>query len=176
MAEIPVASDPRTAFIEAATWRGSLERAEAILARHPDIASGDIHTAAIVGAAAAVRQFLEQDPTSVAAKSPPYGGDALTYLGLSKYLRLDRTRSDVPRRGDASVDPQERAAAGHRLALCVRRDADAVHAELVAKGANVQGTPVSHPWGLRDFQVLDLEGNRITFGQPFEWAGARASG
>lgn len=48
------------------------------------------------------------------------------------------------------------------------RDADALHAELVAQGANVQGTPVSHPWGLRDFQVLDLEGNRITFGQPFE--------
>lgn len=48
------------------------------------------------------------------------------------------------------------------------RDADALHAELRARGANVQGEPVSHPWGLRDFAVLDLEGNRITFGQPFE--------
>src|SRR6516165_752466 len=48
------------------------------------------------------------------------------------------------------------------------RDADALHAELVAKGARVQGEPVSRPWGLRDFQILDLEGNRITFGQPFE--------
>ena len=47
-------------------------------------------------------------------------------------------------------------------------DADALHAELRAKGAAVQGEPVSHPWGLRDFQVLDLEGNRIGFGQPFE--------
>ncbi len=47
-------------------------------------------------------------------------------------------------------------------------DADALHAELRAKGANVQGEPVSHPWGLRDFAVLDLEGNQITFGQPFE--------
>jgi predicted enzyme related to lactoylglutathione lyase len=47
-------------------------------------------------------------------------------------------------------------------------DADALHAELLAKGANVQGNPVSHPWGLRDFQVLDVEGNRLTFGQPFE--------
>jgi len=27
---------------------------------------------------------------------------------------------------------------------------------------------VSHPWGLRDFSVLDLEGNQITFGQTFE--------
>jgi predicted enzyme related to lactoylglutathione lyase len=48
------------------------------------------------------------------------------------------------------------------------RDADALHAELVARGADVQGAPVSHPWGLRDFRVLDLEGNRITFAQPFE--------
>ena len=37
-----------------------------------------------------------------------------------------------------------------------------------AKGANVRGEPVSHPWGLRDFRVIDLEGNEITFGQTFE--------
>lgn len=48
------------------------------------------------------------------------------------------------------------------------RDADALYAELVGRGADVQGEPVSHPWGLRDFSVLDLEGNRITFAQPFE--------
>lgn len=47
-------------------------------------------------------------------------------------------------------------------------DADALHAELVAKGAGVQGEPVSRPWGLREFRVLDPEGNQITFGQPFE--------
>lgn len=48
------------------------------------------------------------------------------------------------------------------------RDADALHAELLARGANVEGEPISRPWGLRDFRVVDLEGNRITFGQPFE--------
>jgi catechol 2,3-dioxygenase-like lactoylglutathione lyase family enzyme len=48
------------------------------------------------------------------------------------------------------------------------RDADALYAELRAQGAHVQGEPVSHPWGLRDFRVVDLEGNRITFAQPFE--------
>ncbi len=46
------------------------------------------------------------------------------------------------------------------------RDADALHRELVAKGALVQGEPVSRPWGLREFRVLDPEGNQITFGQP----------
>jgi len=47
-------------------------------------------------------------------------------------------------------------------------NADVLHAELVARGANVQGPPVSKPWGLREFSVLDPEGNRLTFAQPFE--------
>jgi catechol 2,3-dioxygenase-like lactoylglutathione lyase family enzyme len=47
-------------------------------------------------------------------------------------------------------------------------NADELYAELKAKGANVQGEPVSYPWGLRAFHVLDLEGNRITFSQTFE--------
>ena len=34
-------------------------------------------------------------------------------------------------------------------------DVDALHRELLAKGANVQGEPVSQPWGLREFRVLD---------------------
>ena len=45
---------------------------------------------------------------------------------------------------------------------------DALHAELVEKGANVQGQPISRPWGLREFHILDLEGNRISFAQTFE--------
>src|SRR5437867_2055191 len=87
--------DPRTAFIEEATWHGSLERAEAILAAHPAIAASDIHTAAVLGDDAAVRRFIERDRSSVTATSAPYGTDPLVHLCLSKYLRLDRTRSDA---------------------------------------------------------------------------------
>lgn len=47
-------------------------------------------------------------------------------------------------------------------------DADALRAEFLAKGAHLDGPPVSHPCGLRDFRVEDLEGNRITFAQRFE--------
>jgi uncharacterized glyoxalase superfamily protein PhnB len=47
-------------------------------------------------------------------------------------------------------------------------NADALYEELLAKGAKIVGRPVSHPWGLRDFRVIDLEGNRITFAQTFE--------
>ena len=47
-------------------------------------------------------------------------------------------------------------------------NADELCAELKAKGANVLGEPVSRPWGLREFLVLDPENNELTFGQPFE--------
>lgn len=86
-------SDPRTAFLEKAIWHGNLEAAEAILAAHPELRSSDIHTAAVLGDDAAVRRFIALDPASVHAKSPPYGADALNYLGLSKYLRLDPSRT-----------------------------------------------------------------------------------
>jgi uncharacterized glyoxalase superfamily protein PhnB len=46
------------------------------------------------------------------------------------------------------------------------RDADSLHAELRANGARVLNEPESHPWGLRDFRVLDLDDNQLTFGQP----------
>jgi ankyrin repeat protein len=103
-------NDPRAAFIEAAVWHGRLERAEAILAAHPELASSDIHVAAILGDDAAVCRFLALDPKNVTAKSGPYGGDALVYLCLSKYLRLDRTRTDGFLRAatallDAGADP-----------------------------------------------------------------------
>jgi ankyrin repeat protein len=104
-------SDPRAAFIEAAVWHGTLERAQAILAAHPEIASSDVHTAAILGDDAGVRRFLARDRANATTTSDPHGGDALTYLCLSKYLRLDPARSDAFLRAatallDAGADPR----------------------------------------------------------------------
>jgi hypothetical protein len=86
--------DPRGAFIEASVWHGSLERAEAILSAHPEIASSDIHTAALLGDDVAVRRFIAVDPANATVKGGPLGWDALTYLCFSKYLRLDAARTD----------------------------------------------------------------------------------
>ncbi len=47
-------------------------------------------------------------------------------------------------------------------------DVDALYDELRAKNATTLGPPVSHPWGLREFKVVDCENNRITFAQTFE--------
>ena len=83
----------REKFLAAATWHGSLDDAEALLHQNPALATMDIHTAAVVGNDAAVRRFIELEPANVTAPSPPHGGDALTYLALSKYLRLDPSRT-----------------------------------------------------------------------------------
>jgi ankyrin repeat protein len=102
--------NPVAAFIEAAIWHGTLEAAEAILAAHPEIAHNSIHAAAILGDDAAVRRFIAADPRNVTKTEAPYGGDVLVYLCLSKYLRLDITRSDAFIRAatallDAGADP-----------------------------------------------------------------------
>ena len=95
------ASNPVAAFIEAASVprdsshsSGTLERAEAILAAHPEVASSNIYTAAILGTAAAVRRFLALDPHNATSTGGPHNWDALTHLCFSRYLRLDRARSD----------------------------------------------------------------------------------
>lgn len=107
---IPSLENPTAAFIEAAVWFGTLERAEQILAAYPQIAQGSIHVAAILGDDATVRRFIARDRANATAKAPPFDGDALIYLCLSKYLRLDKKRSDAFLRAatallDAGADP-----------------------------------------------------------------------
>lgn len=54
--------------------------------------------------------------------------------------------------------------AGHG-ALCIFvEDVDAVHAELVGRGARVVKPPQDYPYGMRDFDVADLDGNTLVFG------------
>jgi ankyrin repeat protein len=103
-------TDLRENFLRASLWHGTLDEAEAILQSHPELAALDIHIAAVLGDDSAVCRFLAQDPASVRLTSGPYGGDALNYLGLSKYLRLDRARTPGFLRAatallDAGADP-----------------------------------------------------------------------
>ena len=86
--------DPYAAFIEASIWHGSLEPAQAILTEHPEIAETDIYTASLLGDDATVRRLVAKNPGSATATGGPRNWDALTYLCFSKYLRLDRARTD----------------------------------------------------------------------------------
>jgi len=49
--------------------------------------------------------------------------------------------------------------------LCVFvKDVDAIHAELVERGAKVIKPPQDYDYGMRDFDLVDLDGNRLTYG------------
>lgn len=99
--EVDALTDPVAAFFEAAGpprsghSSGTLERAEAIRARHPEVARSSIYAAAMIADEAAVGDFLARDPALASAKGGPFGWDALTYLCFSRYLRLDTRRSEA---------------------------------------------------------------------------------
>jgi uncharacterized glyoxalase superfamily protein PhnB len=49
--------------------------------------------------------------------------------------------------------------------ICVFvQDVDRVYAELVGRGAKVIKPPQDYDYGMRDFDVVDLDGNHLTFG------------
>jgi catechol 2,3-dioxygenase-like lactoylglutathione lyase family enzyme len=61
------------------------------------------------------------------------------------------------------------AAATKRLpgqgALCVFvRDVDQIYAEVSARGARLLNRPEDRDYGMRDFDVVDADGNQLTFG------------
>ena len=99
--EVDSLADPIAAFFDAATppreghGSGTLERAEAIRARYPDVARSSIYAAVLLADEATVRDFMNRDLALASAKGGPYGWDALTYLCFSRYLRLDSARSEA---------------------------------------------------------------------------------
>ena len=49
--------------------------------------------------------------------------------------------------------------------ICVFvKDVDGIHAEFAARGAKVIKPPQNYDYGMRDFDVVDLDGNHLTFG------------
>ena len=95
-------ADPVAAFLISASvprdgsnhTSGSLEEAETIVGRYPQVARANIYTAAALGDDEQVRIFLSADPKLATAPGGPHAWDALTHLCFSRYLRIDRGRSD----------------------------------------------------------------------------------
>ncbi len=110
-------TDPVQEFLRAATApregghaNGTLERAEALRAAHPDVIGRDIFTAAVLGDDSALRRELAANPALATARGGPYDWDPLTWLAFSRYLKLDHERSDGFVRAatallDAGADP-----------------------------------------------------------------------
>jgi uncharacterized glyoxalase superfamily protein PhnB len=53
---------------------------------------------------------------------------------------------------------------GHGGICVFVQDVDRVYAELAERGAKVIKPPQDYDYGMRDFDVVDLDGNHITFG------------
>jgi len=94
--------DPAALFLEFASVprhgshaSGTLDQANLILSRYPQVAKASIYSAAVLADEPAVRTFLARDPGLATAPGGPYAWDALTYLCFSRYLRLDAARSDA---------------------------------------------------------------------------------
>jgi ankyrin repeat protein len=94
--------DPLNTFIEIASvdrhgWHssGTLEHADMILARYPEVTTGSVYSAAVLGDEAGVRSWLARDAALAKAAGGPRQWDALTYLCFSRYLRIDQSRSDA---------------------------------------------------------------------------------
>ena len=43
---------------------------------------------------------------------------------------------------------------------------DALYQELKSKGARTMEEPADRPYGMRDFDINDLDGNQLSFGEP----------
>jgi hypothetical protein len=86
--------DLRQEFFESALWYGDLDRAEELLAAHPEWAESDVYTAALLGNFAVLSGLLAADPDLASAKGGPLERDPLTYLCFSKFLRLKPERSE----------------------------------------------------------------------------------
>jgi ankyrin repeat protein len=95
-------ADPLNTFIDVACvdrhgWHssGTLEHADLILERYPEVATASIYSAAVVADEAAVRGWLARDRSLATVAGGPHTWDALTYLCFSRYLRIDKARSEA---------------------------------------------------------------------------------
>lgn len=53
---------------------------------------------------------------------------------------------------------------GHGAVNVFVTDVDALYQELQSRGARILHEPKDYPYGMRDFDVLDLDGNQLSFG------------
>jgi RNA polymerase sigma factor (sigma-70 family) len=51
-----------------------------------------------------------------------------------------------------------------RTIYVVVNDVDAMHGELTARGANIDGPPLDRPWGMREMYVKDPDGHNLRYG------------
>jgi uncharacterized glyoxalase superfamily protein PhnB len=53
---------------------------------------------------------------------------------------------------------------GHGAVNVFVTDVDALYRELKSRGARILNEPKDYPYGMRDFDINDLDGNQVCFG------------
>jgi uncharacterized glyoxalase superfamily protein PhnB len=96
---------------------------------------------------------------------------ALAYYHDKLGFTVSFTWEDPPRYiclclGDAAIHLNSYSPPAAAMVICIFcRGVDALHDNLVARGANISREMVTHPYGMRDFIVTDPDGHQLVFGQ-----------
>jgi uncharacterized glyoxalase superfamily protein PhnB len=81
-------------------------------------------------------------------------GEPASYAGVE--------RDNVAVHLQAARDSKRKA--GQSAIYVFVTDVDALHRELKSRGAKIVNAPRDYPYGMRDFDVQDLDGNSLCFG------------
>ena len=100
------------------------------------------------------------------ATSLAYYRDVLGFQVTFEYGAAAVLCLPLPRRGRPA---SARGGGTKRLpghgAICIFvRDVDQIYAELSGRGARLLNRPEDRDYGMRDFDVVDADGNQLTFG------------
>lgn len=111
---------------------------------------------------AAATLFVVNDvPKSIAHYRDVFGFDVVFTYGEPVFYGGVR-RDDVVIHFQAAS--QTRRSAGHGAANIFVTEVDELHAEMQSRGARILQQPGNRAYGIRDFDVLDLDGNQLSFG------------
>jgi predicted enzyme related to lactoylglutathione lyase len=85
----------------------------------------------------------------------PYGGEPAAYAAVERGGVIIH----LPAAARAKKEP------GHGVIYCFVDGVDELHGQIKTRGGRVLNEPQNYPYEMRDFDVLDPDGNRLIFGQ-----------
>jgi uncharacterized glyoxalase superfamily protein PhnB len=97
------------------------------------------------------------------ARSLAYYRDVLGFSG--DFVWGDPPYYAVLCLGDAAVHLNALAPPATSIVCIFCTGVDALYAELAARGATIKHPPQDEPYGMREFQVTDLDGHLLAFGE-----------
>lgn len=116
--------------------------------------SAKLSTASPVFVVEDVKRSVEHYRTVLGFRVEFTHGDPASYAGIERdnvTVHLQMARDSKRKAGQSAI-------------YVFVTDVDALHRELKSRGANIVNAPRDYPYGMRDFDVQDLDGNSLCFG------------